>query len=251
MSRLKDKTALITGGNSGLGLATAQQFLAEGAKRVFITGRRQAELDAAVKQLGERATGIQGDISSLADLDKLYAAVKAKTDRLDILFANAGGGEFVPLADVTEAHFDKWFGINVKGTLFTIQKALPLMPNGGSIVINGSIAALQAMPAFGVYSATKAALRSLARTWALELKERKIRVNVISPGMVITPAYKTELKMTDQQISEFETQFTANIPSGRAGTPDEIAKAVAFLASSDSSYVNGGDLVVDGGAIQI
>lgn len=250
MTRLQGKIALITGGNSGLGLATAKRFVAEGAQ-VFITGRRQNELDAAVKELGGNVTGVQGDISKLADLDRLFAVVKEKAGRLDILFANAGLGEFAPLGQITEAHFDKTFGINVKGTLFTVQKALPLMPDGAVIVVNASIMSIKGMPAFGVYAATKAALRSLVRTWSVDLKDRKIRVNAVSPGTVITPAYKTELGMTDEQIAQFEAQAAATTPLGRAGTPDEIAKAVLFLASDDSSYVTGIELFVDGGMAQI
>lgn len=250
MGKLDGKIAVITGGNSGLGLATAKQFVAEGAY-VFITGRRQEALDAAVKEIGQNVTGIQGDISNLADLDRLYATVKEQKGRIDILFANAGLGEFAPLGQVTEAHFDKIFGINVKGTLFTVQKALPLIPDGGAIVMNGSMVSLKGLPAFGVYAATKAAIRSFARTWAIDLKERKIRVNVVSPGTVVTPAYKNELGLTDEQIEEFTAQAAATTPLGRAGTPDEIAKVVVFLSSDDSSYVNGAELFVDGGAAQI
>jgi len=248
--KLTDKVAIITGGNSGIGLATATRFVAEGA-RVFITGRRQAELDAAVKQIGGNAVGIQGDISRMADLDRLFATVKEQAGRIDVLFANAGLGEFVPMGQITETHFDKTFGINVKGTLFTVQKALPLMPEGAAIVINGSIVTIKGFPAFGVYAASKAALRSFARTWAVDLKDRKIRVNVVSPGTIITPGYKNELVMTDEQIEQFKAQAAASTPMGRVGTPDEIAKAVVFLASDDSSYVNGIELFVDGGAAQI
>ena len=248
--KLSGKVALITGGTSGLGLATAQQFIAEGA-RVFITGRRATELDAAVKQLGASATGVQGDVSKLSDLDRLFATIKEQKGRLDILFANAGGGAFVPLEQVTEEHFDKYFGINVKGTLFTVQKALPLMTAGGAIVINGSITSIKGVPAFGVYAATKAALRSFARTWTVDLKGRNIRVNVVSPGTVVTPAYKSELGLTDEQIEGFKAQAAATTPLGRTGTPDEIARAVVFLASDDASFINGIELFVDGGAAQI
>ena len=248
--RLQGKIALVTGGTSGLGLATAQHFIAEGAQ-VFITGRRQDALDAAVQQLGGNVAGVQGDVANLADLDRLYDVIREKAGRLDILFANAGGGEFVPLDQVTEAHFDKYFGINVKGTLFTVQKALPLMPPGAAIVINGSMVSIKGIPAFGVYAATKAALRSFARTWAVDLKDRKLRVNVISPGTVITPGYKSELGLSDEQIAQFEAQAAATTPQGRAGTPDEIANAVVFLASDESSYINGIELFVDGGAAQI
>lgn len=239
--QLADKVALITGGSSGLGLATAHRFASEGAK-VFISGRRRA-----VEQIGHVAVGVQGDISQLADLDPLYEVIKQQAGRLDVLFANAGGGEFAPLGKITEAHVDKWMGINIKGTLFTVQKALPLMPDGASIVLTGSMVSVKGFPAFGVYAATKAALRSFARTWSVDLRERKIRVNVVAPGTVVTPGYKNELGMTDDQIEQFEAQASATTPLGRAGTPDEIAKAVVFLASDDSSYVNGIELFVDGG----
>jgi NAD(P)-dependent dehydrogenase (short-subunit alcohol dehydrogenase family) len=248
--KLAGKVALVTGGTSGLGLATAKRFAAEGAT-VVVTGRRAAELDAAVAALGGGATGVRGDVSVLADLDRLYETIRETHGRLDVLFANAGGGAFVPLGEVTEAHFDKYFGINVKGTLFTVQKALPLMASGGSIVLNGSMVSVKGVPGFNVYAATKAALRSFARTWAVELRGRNIRVNVISPGTVVTPAYKTELGMTDDQIETFVAQAAATTPLGRAGTPDEIAKAVVFLASDDSSFMTGADLFVDGGAAQI
>ena len=248
--KLSGKIALVTGGSSGIGLATAKRFVAEGAY-VFITGRRQTELDAAGKEIGSNVTAIRSDVANLADLDCLFDAIKQQKARLDILFANAGGGEFVPLGQVTEAHFDKYFGINVKGTLFTVQKALPLMPPGAAIVINGSMVSIKGYPAFGVYAATKAALRSFARTWSVDLKGRNIRVNVVSPGTVITPGYKSELGLTDEQIDQMKKQTAATTPLGRVGTPDEIAKAVVFLASDDSSYVTGTELFVDGGAAQI
>jgi NAD(P)-dependent dehydrogenase (short-subunit alcohol dehydrogenase family) len=250
MGKLAGKIAVITGGNSGIGLATAQRFVAEGAY-VFITGRRQAELDAAVKLIGNHVTGVQGDVANLADLDRLYATVQQQKGHLDIVFANAGGGEFAPLGAITEEHFDKTFGVNVKGTLFTVQKALPLMPDGASIVLNGSMTSIKGTPAFGVYAATKAALRSFARTWSVDLKERKIRVNVVSPGTVITPGYTNALGLSDEQIAQIKAQTTTAAPLGRAGTPDEIAKAVVFLASDDSSYVTGIELFVDGGMAQI
>ena len=196
-------------------------------------------------------TGVQGDISSLADLDRLYATVKDQKGRVDVLFANAGGGEFMPLGEITEAHYDKYFGINVKGTLFTVQKGLALMPEGGSIVINGSMVSVKGMSAFSVYAATKAALRSFARTWSVDLKGRNIRVNVVSPGTIVTPGYKNELGLNDEQIRLMEEQSAASTPLGRTGTPDEVAKAVVFLASDDSSYVTGIELFVDGGAAQI
>jgi NAD(P)-dependent dehydrogenase (short-subunit alcohol dehydrogenase family) len=248
--KLEGKVALVTGGSSGIGLTTAERFAAEGAQ-VFITGRRQAELDAAVKQIGQDVVGIRGDVANLADLDKLFDVIKQKAGRLDVLFANAGGGEFLPLGQITEAHFDKWFGINVKGLLFTVQKALPLMPDGASIILNASIVSIKGMPAFSVYSATKAAVRSFARTWAVDLKDRKIRVNAISPGIVVTPAYKAGLGMSDEQVEQYVTQASATVPLGRPGTTEEIANAVVFLASSDSSYVNGIELFVDGGMAQI
>ena len=232
--KLEGKVAVITGGTSGLGLATAERFVAEGA-HVFVTGRRQRELDRAVEKIGRNVTGVQGDISSLADLDRLYATVKDQKGRVDVLFANAGGGEFMPLGEITEAHYDKYFGINVKGTLFTVQKGLSLMPEGGSIVINGSMVSVKGMSAFSVYAATKAALRSFARTWSVDLKGRNIRVNVVSPGTIVTPGYKNELGLNDEQIRLMEEQSAASTPLGRTGTPDEVAKAVVFLASDDSS----------------
>ncbi len=249
-NKLAGKIALITGGSSGLGLATAKQFIAKGAY-VFITGRRQPELDAAAKEIGSNVTTIRGDIANLADLDRLFATIEEQKGRLDILFANAGGGAFEALGQVTEANFDKYFGINVKGTLFTVQKALPLMPAGGAIVLNASMVSIKGFPGFGVYAATKAALRSFARTWAVDLKGRNIRVNAVSPGTVVTPAYKSELGLSDEQIKGFVAQAAAATPLGRTGTPDEVAKAVVFLASDDASFVNGIELFVDGGAAQI
>jgi NAD(P)-dependent dehydrogenase (short-subunit alcohol dehydrogenase family) len=248
--KLNGKIALVTGGTSGLGLATAKRFISEGAT-VVITGRRQPELDAAVRDLGGATRGVRGDVSNLADLDRLYETMRETFGRLDILFANAGGGAFVPLGEITEEHFDKYFGINVKGTLFTVQKALPLMTTGGSIVLNGSMVSVKGVPGFSVYAATKAALRSFARTWAVDLRGRNIRVNVVSPGTVVTPAYKSELGLTDAQIEAFVAQAATATPLGRAGTPDEIAKVVTFLASDDSSYVTGTELFVDGGAAQV
>ena len=249
-NKLAGKIALVTGGSSGLGLATAKRFVAEGAY-VFITGRRQPELDAATKEIGSNVTAVRGDIANLADLDRLFATIKEQKGRLDILFANAGGGAFEPIGQVTEKTFDKYFGINVKGTLFTVQKALPLIPAGGAIVLNGSMVSIKGFPGFGVYAATKAALRSFARTWSVDLKGRNIRVNVVSPGTVVTPAYKSELGLTDEQIEGFAAQAAATTPLGRTGTPDEIAKAVLFLASDDASFITGVELFVDGGAAQI
>lgn len=244
------KIALITGGSSGLGLATAQRLVQEGAS-VYITGRRQAELDAAVKLIGKNVTGIQGDIAKQDDLDRVFETIRARHGRLDILFANAGGGEFAALGQITEAQFDKYFGINVKGTLFTVQKALALMPEGSAIVINGSMVSIKGLPAFGVYAATKAALRSFARTWATDLKGRNIRVNIVAPGTIVTAGYKNELGMTDEQIEGFKAYTATVTPLGRTGTPDEVAKAVSFLASDDASYITGVELFVDGGQAQI
>ncbi len=249
-NKLAGKIALISGGSSGLGLATAKQFVAEGAY-VFITGRRQPELDAAAKEIGSNVAAIRGDIANLADLDQLFSKIKEEKGHLDILFANAGGGAFEPLGQVTEENFDKYFGINVKGTVFTVQKALPLMPAGGAIVLNASMVSIKGFPGLGVYAATKAALRSFARTWVVDLKGRNIRVNAVSPGTVVTPAYKSELGLTDEQIKGFVAQAAAATPLGRTGTPDEVAKAVVFLASDDASFVNGIELFVDGGAAQI
>jgi NAD(P)-dependent dehydrogenase (short-subunit alcohol dehydrogenase family) len=245
--KLEGKVAVITGGNSGIGLATAKRFVAEGAY-VFITGRREAELDAAVKEIGNDVTAVQGDIAKLADLDKLYDLVKRTTGRVDILFANAGVAELAPLGEITEEHFDRIFGINVKGLVFTVQKALPLMPEGGSIILNASIVASKGLPAWSVYSATKAALRSFARTWTADLKGRQIRVNAISPGYIETPGLNGVLGPTAEQTKEM---LSTGVPLGRFGTPDEIAKAVVFLASEDSSYVTGTEMCVDGGYAQV
>jgi NAD(P)-dependent dehydrogenase (short-subunit alcohol dehydrogenase family) len=250
--RLDRKIAVITGGNSGIGLATAQRFVNEGAY-VFITGRRQSELDAAVKQIGKNnVTGVQGDVSNLEDLDRLYATVKQQKGRIDVLFANAGIGELAPLGEISEAHFDKTFGINVKGLLFTVQKALPLFQDdgGSSIILNASIAASKGVEALSVYNATKAAIRSFARTWTVELKHRKIRVNAISPGPIDTPGVNG-LAQTKEQIEQIKTSLMASVPMGRMGNPDEVAKAASFLASDDSSYVTGIELFVDGGMAQI
>jgi NAD(P)-dependent dehydrogenase (short-subunit alcohol dehydrogenase family) len=243
MNKLQNKIAVITGGSSGIGLATAKRFAAEGA-HVFIMGRRRAELDAAVKELGPHVTGVQGDIAKPADLDRLYEAVRARKARIDILFANAGVGEFVPLGAITEEHFDKTFGVNVRGTLFTVQKALPLFNDGGSIILTGSIATVKGIPAFGVYSASKAAIRSFVRTWTLELKSRNIRANLISPGTIDTPILASLPK-------EAIAQIVAGIPMGRMGEADEIAKAAVFLGSDDSSFVTGIELFVDGGSAQV
>ncbi|MEZ6190016.1 MAG: SDR family oxidoreductase [Phycisphaerales bacterium] len=248
-TRLQNKVALVTGGTSGIGLATAKRFAEEGA-RVFITGRRQAELDKAVGAIPE-ATGVRGDISKLDDIDRLASIIKQEAGRLDILFANAGGGAFAPIQDVTEEHFDKYFGINVKGAVFTVQKMLPLMPSGSAIVVNGSNTSVRGIPAFGVYAATKAALRSFVRTWSAELKPRNIRVNIIHPGTVVTAGYKAELGLSDEEIKGLVDATAASNAVGRTGTPDEIASAVLFLATDDSSYIAGVELFVDGGETQI
>ncbi len=249
MKRLEGKVAVVTGGNSGIGLATARRFAEEGA-HIFITGRRQAELDAAVKLIGKQATGVRGDVASLSDLDSLYAEVKRQQGRIDILFANAGSAELAPLGAITEEHFDRIFGVNVKGLLFSVQKALPLFRDGGSIILNASIVASKGMEAFSVYSATKAAVRSFARTWTVDLKNRGIRVNAISPGPIDTPGINN-MGLTGEQTEEFKKNIVATVPMGRMGDPDEIAKAALFLASDDSSYVTGVELFVDGGMAQI
>ncbi len=249
MGKLDGKIAVITGGNSGIGLATAQRFVTEGAY-VFITGRRQNELDAAVKQIGKNVTAIQGDVAKLADLDRLYATVKQQKGRIDIVFANAGGGEFVPLEAVTEAHFDKTFNSNVKGLLFTVQKALPLLVEGGSVILNASTAASSGIEAFSVYCASKAAVRSFARSWTLDLKARKIRVNAISPGPIDTPGLNG-LAQSEEHAAQLKSYFLGKIPQGRLGQPDEVAKVAVFLASDDSSFVTGAELFVDGGSRQV
>lgn len=249
MSKHEGKIAVITGGNSGIGLATAQRLVNEGAY-VFITGRRQPELDAAVKRIGKNVTAVQGDVANLADLDRLYATVKQQKGRVDILFANAGLGEFAPLGSITEAHFDKTFNANVKGLLFTVQKALPLMIEGGSIILNASIVSIKGTPALSVYSATKAAVRSFARTWTLDLKDRKIRVNVVSPGPIDTPGLNG-LGSNAEQTAQFKAAMISAVPMGRMGSSDEIAKAVSFLASDDASFIAGIELFVDGGMAQI
>ena len=249
MGKLDGKVAVITGGNSGMGLATAQRFVAEGAY-VFITGRRQAELDAAVKLIGRNVTGVQGDVSNLSDLDRLYATVKEKKGKIDVLFANAGAGEYAVLGSISEQHFDRIFAINVKGLLFTVQKALPLFQDGGSIILNASIASIKGMPAFGVYSASKAAVRSFARSWTSDLKDRKIRVNTLSPGPIDTPIL-SGLASTEQELAQLKATLAGQVPMGRMGTSDEIAKVALFLASDDSSFVTGIELFVDGGMAQI
>ena len=249
MGRLEGKIALITGGNSGIGLATAKQFVKEGAY-VFITGRREPELAAAVKEVGRNVTGVRGDVSNLGDLDRLFAQIKREKGKLDIVFANAGVAELAPLEKITEEQFDRIFDINVKGLLFTVQKALPLIPDGGSIILNASIVASKGNPESSVYSATKAAVRSFARTWTMDLKERKIRVNALSPGPIKTPAYD-RIAQSGPAGRQMLESIVSRVPMARFGTPDEIAGAAVFLASDDSSFVTGTELFVDGGAAQV
>ena len=247
--KLEGKVAVVTGGSSGIGLAAAQTFASEGAQ-VFITGRRQNELDAAVKQIGKNAIGVQGDVSNLADLDRLYDQVKSQHARIDVLFANAGGGDFVALGSITEEQFDKTFSINVKGLLFSVQKALPLFQDGGSIILNGSVAGSKGLESFSVYSATKAAVRSFARTWTTDLKARGIRVNVISPGPIDTPIFNS-MGASKEELDQLKTNLALPVPMGRMGRPEEVAKAALFLASADSSFVTGVELFVDGGMAQV
>jgi NAD(P)-dependent dehydrogenase (short-subunit alcohol dehydrogenase family) len=246
---LEGKVAVITGGNSDIGLATARRFVAEGA-HVFITGRRQAELDEAVRQVGKHATGVQGDVSNLADLDRLFATVKQQQGHLDVLFANAGIPALAQIGEITEEHFDKVFNINVKGLLFTVQKALPLFADGGLIILNASIVASKGLEAISVYSASKAAVRSFARCWTTDLRHRKIRVNVLSPGYTETPIFN-KAGLTQERVDELKVSFAAAVPMGRMDRPDEVAKAAVFLASDDSSYVTGVELFVDGGMAQV
>jgi NAD(P)-dependent dehydrogenase (short-subunit alcohol dehydrogenase family) len=243
MGRLKDKVAVITAGTSGMALATARLFVEEGAY-VFITGRRQDALDRAVAAIGRNVTGVQGDASNLADLDRLYSTVQKEKGKIDVLFASAGFGEFGKIGQISEEQVDNTFNVNVRGTLFTVQKALPLFVDGGSIILNGSIAGVKGFPSFSVYSASKAAVRSFARTWLVDLKDRKIRVNVISPGTIDTPAL-------DFLGPDAKAMFASLVPRGEIGRPEEIATAALFLASGDSSFVNGAELFVDGGTAQI
>ncbi|WP_234017090.1 SDR family NAD(P)-dependent oxidoreductase [Nostoc sp. 'Lobaria pulmonaria (5183) cyanobiont'] len=244
MGKLDGKVAVITGGTSGMALATAKLFVEEGAY-VFITGRRQEKVDEAVDLIGRNVIGVQGDAANLDDLDRLFDQVKREKGRIDVLFASAGSGESAKLGDITEEHFDAVFGLNTRGTLFAVQKALPLFNDGGSILMTGSIASVKGFPTFGVYSASKAALRSFARTWLNELKDRRIRVNVLSPGQIQTPI--------QEQLFDAETirQFESLIPRGKMGRPEEIATVALFLASDDSSFVNGVELSVDGGTSAI
>ena len=249
MGKLEGKIALVTGGNSGIGLATAKQFVAEGAY-VFITGRREEELAAAVKAIGRNVTPVQGDVSNLDDLDRLFAQIKREKGRLDVVFANAGVAKYARLGTMTEEFYDSIFDTNVKGVLFTVQKALPLLPDGASIVLNASIVASKGLSSNSVYSATKAAVRSFARTWTTDLKDRRIRVNAVSPGSTDTPGF-SDLMSSSQVGAERRKMISAAVPLGRLGTPDEIAKAVVFLASDDASYITGIELFVDGGMAQV
>jgi NAD(P)-dependent dehydrogenase (short-subunit alcohol dehydrogenase family) len=249
MGKLDGKVALITGGNSGIGLATAKRFVEEGAY-VFITGRSQSKLDDAVKQIGSNVTGVQGDVANLRDLDRLFEQIKKDKGKLDIVFANAGIARYSPLGSIDEELFDTIFGVNVKGVVFTVQKALPLLPDGASIIINASIVGSKGLSSNSIYAATKATVRSFARTWTTELKSRQIRVNAISPGFIDTEGLR-DLLSSAPAGQERAKGVGSLVPMGRMGTPDEIAKAVVFLASDDSSYVTGIELFVDGGFAQV
>jgi NAD(P)-dependent dehydrogenase (short-subunit alcohol dehydrogenase family) len=249
MGKLEGKIALITGGNSGIGLATAKQFVNEGAY-VFITGRREPELARVVKEIEKNVTGVQGDVSNLADLDRLFTQIKREKGKLDIVFANAGVARYAPLGSITEDLYDAIFDTNVKGVLFTVQKALPLMPDGASIVLNASIVASKGFSSNSVYSATKAAVRSFARTWTTDLKDRRIRVNAVSPGFIDTPGL-SDLLASSEVGAQRKEMISNSVPLGRFGTPDEIAKAVVFLASDDAGYITGTELFVDGGFAQV
>ncbi|MEV4348248.1 glucose 1-dehydrogenase [Actinoplanes sp. NPDC049596] len=249
MGRLEDKTAVVTGATSGIGLATARRFAAEGA-RVFITGRRKDALDAAIAEIGGEAVGIRGDVADLTDLDRLFAAVAQRGRRIDVLFANAGGGSFRRLDQIDEQHFDEIFATNVKGLLFTVQKALPLLNDGASVILTGSTSAGSGGEAFGVYAASKAAVRSFSRTWANELSGRHIRVNTLTPGPTDTPGI-TGLAADAGQAEQLKGALAGSVPLGRMGSPDEIASAALFLASDQSSFVTGTELFVDGGLNQV
>ena len=249
MGKLEGKIALVTGGTSGIGLATAKEFVTEGAY-VFITGRRAPELTAAVKEIGRNVNGIQGDVSNLGDLDRLFEQIKREKGKLDIVFANAGAAKYASLGKITEELYDSTFDTNVKGLLFTVQKALPLIPDGSSIILNASIVASKGLSSNSVYSATKAAVRSFARTWTTDLKDRRIRVNAVSPGSIDTPGLNELLGSSE--VGQQRLKMISNaVPLGRLGKPEEIAKAVVFLASDDASFITGTELFVDGGFAQV
>jgi NAD(P)-dependent dehydrogenase (short-subunit alcohol dehydrogenase family) len=243
MGKLQGRVALVTGGTEGIGLAIAKLFVEEGAY-LFVTGRRQKELDEAVRTIGDNVAGIQGDVANMADLDRLYETIGRAKGRIDVVVANAGVGEFAAFGKATEEHFDKLFDINVKGTFFTVQKALPLLVEGGSVILIGSVASVKGTSSFGVYGATKAALRSFARTWTTDLEERRVRTNVLSPGPIKTP-------LSDRQSPDAIARIVSTVPMGRMGEPDEIARAALFLASDDSSFVTGIELFADGGRGQV
>lgn len=248
-NKFAGKTAVVTGGSTGIGLASAKRFVQEGIDHVFITGRRKNALDLAVAEVGKNVTAVQGDVSNLSDLDRLYDTVKKFNRTIDIIFANAGLAKLAPLGTVDERFFDLHFDANVKGLFFTVQKGLPFLKDGGSIILTGSIADIKGFPAMSVYSATKAAIRSFARTWTNDLRDRRIRVNVLSPGHIDTPIL--ESLQQGEALMKMKKQFESNVPLGRLGDPDEIAKAVSFLASDEASYVSGTELYVDGGVAQI
>jgi len=249
MSRLNGKVALITGGSSGIGLATAKRFIKDGA-RVVITGRNQKALDIAVADLGTQALGIQGDVAKLEDLERMFAQIKVQFEHVDVLFANAGIAPFAPVEKVTEEHFDALFNVNVRGLFFTVQKALPLLSDGASVILNASVVAQSGMPNTSIYSATKAAVRSFGRTLAAELSPRGIRINVISPGLIETPFWG-KVGLSQDEVEAFGAEVVQQTPLRRPGKPDEIAATVSFLASDDASYFTGADLVADGGLVQI